>query len=295
MSRTVVCAVSIALTALCAAAATAGTAGRASSRASFPPKSFTDASGDNGTAADVRTVTVTNDGTGQYTIDVELGTPYVSTDGMLVFLDTDENPATGDTSAAGAEYLLVEDHGTRSFAFEQWDGSQFVDATATATLSVTVTPNNHFLFSFNRSEVGDSAAFDFYVVSVDGDGSAGHADDAPSGSGTYAYELQSLRLTAAASSESAATAGATWTIRLAAKRSDTGETVGSEGTIACRAGAGGKRLALAAKGLASSGGVKAAFCRFRVPKALKHKLLHGTLTIGYQGQSVMHVFAARAK
>jgi hypothetical protein len=283
------------LTAVCCAFALGGTASGVSHRAIFPPMTYTDESGDNGTAADVRTITVTNDDTGRYTIDIAYGTPYTGTDGTLIFLDTDANPATGFPDGAGADYLLVEEHANRAFAFEKWDRSQFVDAPSAATIEVSVLPGDHFVFSFNKSEVDDSTAFNFSVVSIDGDGSAGHADGAPSGSGTYFYRLQVLELTPATSSQSAARAGGTWTLVLAVRRSDTGAAVGPEGTIACHASGGGVRLHLLARGFVSSGGAKAASCRFRVPTKLKHKVLRGTMRLGYQGLFVTHAYTTHVK
>ena len=271
------------------------TASQAARRALFPPVTFTDETGDSGTAADIRTIAVTNDETGQYAMDIAYGTPYRDTDGTLIFLDTDANPATGFSDGAGADYLLVEDHANRAFAFERWDGSQFVDAPSAATIQVSLLPGDHFLFTFNKSEVGDSTSFNFYVVSIEGDGSAGHADGAPSGSGTYAYRLQVLKLTALRSSQTAARAGGTWTLVLAARRSDTGAALGSEGTIACQAVGGGKRLRLVSKGFVSLAGGQAATCRFRVPRELKHRAVRGTVTLRYQGHAVTHAYATRAK
>ena len=77
-------------------------------------------------------------------------------------------------------------------------------------------------------------------------------------------------------------------------RSDTGRAVGPEGRIACRASSGTTRLALVSREF-TSGGASGAVCTFQVPLRFRGKLLHSTLTISYQGQSVTHAFTTRVK
>jgi hypothetical protein len=82
-----------------------------------------------------------------------------------------------------------------------------------------------------------------------------------------------------------------------AVRSDTNRTVGSEGTIACKATAGSKKLAVVSRSFVSSGGGSGstAVCTFRVPKADTHKKLRATVTVSESGESVTKAFAATAK
>ena len=89
-------------------------------------------------------------------------------------------------------------------------------------------------------------------------------------------------------------AGGTWVLALAATRSDTGKTLGSEGTIVCHATSGTTKLALVTHAFVTANGASAAVCAFKVPKKLKHKLLHGTMTVSYQGQSITHSFTTKA-
>jgi hypothetical protein len=91
-----------------------------------------------------------------------------------------------------------------------------------------------------------------------------------------------------------ARAGGTWSVLMVVTRSDTGHAVGTEGRIACHATSGTTRLALVSREF-TSGGASGAVCTFQVPLRLKNKLLHSTLTVSYQGQSVTHGFTTRVR
>ena len=43
------------------------------------------------------------------------------------------------------------------------------------------------------------------------------------------------------------------------------------------------------------GGAPGAVCTFQVPLRFRNKLLHSTLTVSYQGQSVSHGFTTRVR
>ena len=264
-----------------------------------PLVTFTDQTGDSGTAADIATVAVTNDDQGQYSFDVGLATPYTTTGVLSLYLDTDLNPATGDPQSLGADYLLIDDNTSATGYFLKWDGTKWADASPSATVKDSVsTDNKHVLLTVNKSELGNSTGFNLFVETIEGDGSDGHWDDAPSGSGSYQYKLQTvLHLSLVAAHAFAAKAGGTWDIGLIVGRSDTGETVGSEGTLACSATSGSTKLAVDTSAFISGGKGKptVAVCIFKVPKKIKHKVLHATVTVSYQGQSVKHSFTTTVK
>jgi len=302
MSRIAMCAAAAALAALCAASATAGTASRTARRTVAPPKSYTDETGDSGAASDVQTVAVTNDETGQYSMDIGFGAQIISNAVIIIYLDTDQNPSSGSTNDAGADYAVEVDQASNMFFFGKWDGTQYSDAPSDTTVSVRLAGNptgTHLIVSFNRSEVGNGNGFNFWLLSTDGTVDPGHFDDAPSGSGTYSYTLQTaapLQLSLLASTQGKAKAGGTWSVLLIAKRSDTGATLGPEGTIACKATGGGKALQVVQKHwVSASGGVHVAVCTFHVGKKLKGKALHATVTVSYQGLAVTHKYTTHAK
>ena len=280
-------------------ALTLATGATATQSASAPVVSFSDQTGDSGTAADIATVSVTNDDQGQYGFDIALATPYTTTGGLSLFLDTDLNPTTGDPKSAGADYVLIDDNTTSTWSFLKWDGTQWAVASPNATVKDSVsTDGKHVFLTVNKSELGDSTGFNFFVETIEGDGSDGHWDDAPSGSAVWQYKLQTvLHLTLVAAHSFAVKAGGIWNTGLIVGRSDTGETVGSEGTLTCSGTSGSTKLAVDTAAFVSGGKGKAtvAVCSFKVPKKLKHKALHATVTVSYQGQSIKHSFTATAK
>jgi len=294
MGRRFIMLVSMALLAL-----TLATGATATHSVLAPIATFTDAPGDSGTAADITTVTVTNDDQGQYSFDIGLATPYPTTGVASLYLDTDLNPSTGDSKASGADYWLIDDNTSGSSYFLKWDGTQWADASPSATFKDSIsTDSKHVLLTVNKSELGNSTGFNFFAETVEGDGSDGHWDDAPSGTGSYQYKLQTvLQLSLVAFHSFAVKAGGAWNVALIVNRSDTGGTLGPEGTIVCSATSGSTRLALATRAFISAGSGKGsvAVCSFKVPKKLKHKVLHATVTVSYQGQTVKHSFTATAK
>jgi hypothetical protein len=275
--------------AACAAASTAGAV-------TAPPVPYTDPAGDAGTAPDITGVSATNDDHGLYSITITFATPYTDTAGSAIVFDSDQNPATGDQ--AGADYLFGDDHGSHSFGLYSWSGSDWKDAPDT-TAGVTIGDNDMSVtFTVNRSELANSTRFNFYVVSIDGDGSAGHRDDAPSAPGWFTYTSQTVfTLSAGSPHVGAAKAGGTWTVSMSAVRSDTSATVGAEGTVTCSATEGSKKLAVVSRGFLSSGGGgrSSAVCVFRVPKKPKHAAVHATVTVSDGGQSATSSFAATTR
>jgi len=294
MGRRIIMLASMALLAL-----TLATGATATHSVLAPIATFTDATGDSGTAADINVITVTNDDHGQYVFDVGLATPYTTTGVASLYLDTDLNPSTGDPKSGGADYLLVDDNTSGSGYFLKWDGTQWADASPNATVKDSVsTDNMHVLFTVNKSALGNSTGFNFFAETIEGDGSDGHWDDAPSGTGSFQYKLQTvLQLSFVAGHSFAVKAGGTWNVALIVDRSDTGGTLGPEGTIVCNAMSGSTKLALTTRAFISAGAGKGsvAVCSFKVPKRLQHKVLHATVTVSYQGQSVKHSFTATAK
>jgi hypothetical protein len=268
----------------------------AQERAAAPAVVFRDAAGDGGTAADIATVRVSNDGQGQYTFDVGFAAPYPVDGGVKIYLDTDLNRATGDPQARGADYVLSDDNAQGAFSFLHWSRG-WKPATANATVSDSLSADGRALsLSVGKSELGNSAGFDLRVESVEGDGSAGHRDLAPS-VGSWRYGLQQLvRLSYVGGHSLFARAGGTWSVLSVVNRSDTGRPVGPEGRIACHANSGSTRLPLERRYVTGSdGGAQGAVCTFGVPLQLRNRVLHATITVSYRGQSVAHSFTTRVR
>jgi hypothetical protein len=276
----------IALAALVGAAVVVSSAGAITA----PPLSFSDPSGDAGTAPDITSISVTNDDHGQYTITLTFATPYGNAAGALIFLDTDQNASTG--SVDGAEYAFADDHASHSFVLYSW-GNGTWNQTADSTAAVTIANDNmSIMFTVNKSEIGNSTRFNFFAISIDGDGADGHFDAAPSGSGDFTYNSQTVfTLSLGATHDGAAKAGGTWTVSMSAVRSDTKTAVGSEASIACSAKDGSKKLAVVQRAFVGTSAV----CTFRVPKTPKHASLLASVSVTDGGQTLTKGFTATTR
>jgi hypothetical protein len=265
--------------------------GDAAVRSNPSPATFTDTAGDSGTAADISSVVVSSDSTGQITFQVNFSGPLPSGDLITVLVDADNNPATGDTGSAGAEYALGAVVGGNAGLFS-WNGSSWVPASSQTTFTANQ-GTTQVTFSVNRSDLGGTSQFGFWVDSADGDGGAGHEDQAPD-NGTWNYQLTApMHLSVVFfNAQPVARAGKTYFVAMAAQRSDTGDFLGAEGTLTCTATLGGKRVhGFGAFVTATVNGAKvsAAGCEFRLPKNAAGKTLRGTMTLSYQGaQAVRH-------
>lgn len=276
--------VCIALLALTAATARAATGG-------ITPQTYTDPVGDSGTAPDIAAVAVGNDATGQYTFDVTFATDFADTAELYLYLDTDRNASTGDTDEEGADYLIYDDHPTRTFEVDSWNGTDWATA-SDSTASVTVDPGLRALeISINKSELGNASSFNFFVGLLDSASTPDtthFADDAPSGSGTFVYELQQpLSLSIAATTTLAQRKAHRLSVGIVVRRSDTDTLVGGDdGTLACSATAGTSKLRLITRAFVSGGAGKgsAALCQFALPK--KHVRVMARITVTVEGVSV---------
>jgi hypothetical protein len=276
----------IALAALVGAAAVVSSAGAVTA----PPLSFSDPSGDAGTAPDITGISVTNDDHGQYTITLTFANPYGAAAGAGILFDTDQNGSTGD--AFGAEYLLEDDHASHSFDLAVWSNGAW-QSTPETTAGVTVANDNMSVtFFVNKSEIANATKFNFVALSFDGDGSAGHYDTAPSGSGDFTYNAQTVfTLSLGTTRDGAAKAGGTWTVSMSAVRSDTKTAVGSEASIGCSAKEGPKKLAVVQRIFVGTSAV----CTFRVPKTPKHASLLASVSITDAGQTLTKGFTATTR
>jgi hypothetical protein len=281
----------VALAAACVVVSTA-------SAITAPPTTFTDETGDSGTAPDIATIAVTNDDHGLYSFTIDFATPYVNSDNLTIAIDSDNNDNTGDTQALGADYLFEDDYASHSFDLAVWQSNAFAEAPHATANVVVASDNKSVTMTINKSDLGNSTGFDFFVIASDGAFDPGHTDDAPSGAGSYSYSAQTVfRLAAGSSHDGAAKAGGTWTVSMRAVRSDTNATVGADGTIACRATEGSKKLAVVNHSFVSSGGGggSSAVCTFRVPKKPRGVAVHAKVTVSDAGQSASRSFTAKTK
>jgi hypothetical protein len=157
----------------------------ASSSLATTSDNFSDGPGDGNGAPDILVVTVDNDASGEITFTVlVLGNIAPPADAQLTLvLDTDRNKATGSN---GFDYALQFDARFNEHALGRWDGTQFpiVDAPTAAVNWTGVSAT----FSINRSDLGGTNGFDFYVRSTSGGPASDRFDDGPN-EGTWSYTL----------------------------------------------------------------------------------------------------------
>jgi hypothetical protein len=150
---------------------------------------YADTTGDGNGAPDIQGVNVTSDASGQVTFRISVDSlPASPADAHeLVWIDSDLNEATGAPDTLGADYAFLVDQTDNTFDFAHWNGSTWDDSIPFSTVSV-FTNSTSLTVSVNRSELGGSGGFNFWVKSVLGDPSANQSDDAPD-VGTWSYSL----------------------------------------------------------------------------------------------------------
>ena len=145
---------------------------------------YADKSGDNASAGDITGVEIAADKTSGQIIFRITGSNLstVATTPTFLLVDSDANPLTGDVMSVGADYVFGVDND--SYFFQHWSGSDWVD-TAYATVRI-VGGGGSLVISVNRSELGNTAAFNFWVESYDSVNKKW--DDAPD-EGTFNYSI----------------------------------------------------------------------------------------------------------
>ncbi len=152
-------------------------------------------------AADITTVLVSNDPTGQITFAVSIpGSPSFTQDmEIIVWIDSDMNPSTGDVGSDFAIDYWV-DHTNPAlpavFGLYSWDGVGFSQVTAPPSLSVSYSGGVATL-SIKAGDLGIGSSFAYEVwansgITYDPAGAANYAasfhDQAPS-AGSWPYSV----------------------------------------------------------------------------------------------------------
>ena len=266
------------IAALCATAA-AATAGN---------KTFSDASGDSGTAPDLTSVEVSE--TGGFIVFKIAGTLVPSSSFELV-LDTDRNRSTGDDGNELWISVYQEADGKSYWDTDRWNGTKWDDNGKLDVVSQTY-PGREEL-GFKAEEAGIKGPFDFRVHSVKMVADAIEASDhAPDSIVPWTYELAAkrtvmpvigqLRLTPARVSS-----GKVLTVSVAARRSDTNSAL-SGGTTTCTMRVGARSAT--GRGTANAG---LATCRLVVPTRSAGKTARGSIVVRFDGASVTKSFSLR--
>ena len=238
---------------------------------------YTDPQGDSGTAGDLVSVTVAGDkASGQLLFRIT-GTNIVSSETipLILEIDSDANPLTGDITLNGSDYEFDVDNA--SYGFFHWNGSDWV---ATPDLSVQVSGGtSQILISVNRSELGNTSLFNFFAVSFNTVDRA--FDDAPNqGAFNFSFDANGPQIISVNVKKTPAAgpkAGKRFVIaptglKLPPDRQTTPPTIVPE-SYSCTAKLGAKKLAGSGTGR----------CTIAIPKNARGKRLTVLLTVSYQG------------
>jgi hypothetical protein len=261
---------------------------------------FNDSVGEDSAAPDITSVAVSNDDAGLITFKIAISNRPAMTADMFVLLslDTDQNPSTGDPAFDGADYAIELDPG--SVGLFQWNGSDYVNAASQSSVTFAYDATGATIRA-SAADLGKTKGLKFDVLAVSGlavDASGNpdftnvHVDSAPdSGHGLFSYQvLTKLTLSVVAFSTvpKPAKVGKSFVAGLAANESDTSGPVQS-GAVACSATIGTKHITASAHGI--SNGIAA--CSWKIPKTAKGKTIRGTIKLTVQGVSVSRSFAVK--
>jgi hypothetical protein len=285
--------------ALFALALTPAIALGSSARTDANSTTYPDSIGEDPQAPDITSTTVSNDDSANITFKVAISNRPALTDDMviLIFLDTDQNTATGDPQSFGADYALQLVTG--SVDLFHWSGS---DYTSTPAPSLTYQYDaTGATININGTDLGNTKGFNFVVIAISGftvdangnpDSTNAHSDVSPDpGHGTFSYQVLikvSLSLVGFTTSPKPPKAGRPFSVGLAANESDTQSAV-QQGTVTCVAKIAGRRVTLRASKIVNG----VAVCVWSVPKNAKGKRITGSITLATQGATLSKSFSQK--
>ena len=301
-----------ALAAVAAAALAAQTAsasapfrGASPERALPNSATFQDSTGENPPGPDITAVTVSNNDAGTITWDIRIPNRSSVTPETLIvlYVDADNNAATGDVEFVGADYAI--ELFVNQITLYKWDGSTYSRRGGDPPqVSLIFAPGSTGVrITINASELGATRRLNFGVLAASGiavdeqtgdlDFSNAYGDAAPDGGhGFWSYDVRTapLRLVARRFRAGAARAGRPYTVRLTAARSDTGAVLRG-GQVRCAATIAGARLAARTRRFVGSEAV----CGWQLPATARGKRIRGTITVVFEGRSVRRSFSATVR
>ena len=267
---------------------------------------YQDSVGENPAAPDITTLTVSNTDAGLISFRALIPNRAQFTQDMLLllFVDSDANPQTGDPTELGADYV-IEVFGGEAAMF-RWDGTNFTrragDPPATSLIfsyqgGVTIT--------ISAAELGNTKKLAFSFLAISGiaidpttqdiDFTNAVADIAPAANaGLYQYEVKitppSLVVRSLKGSPKSPAAGSAFTLRLVAARSDTNAVV-QNGRVTCVGRVGNARLRAQVQRV--QGG--AATCTWNIPAGAKGKTFRGSVAVVFEGLRASQGFSGKVR
>jgi hypothetical protein len=232
------------------------------------PIEATDPAGDSNGAPDITGVTVANDLSGMILFVVEAAnrSGFAANDDVLIYIDSDRSAATGlSERGGGVDYLLRIDATTQQISLGRWSGTGFETAPSTTLRGEW---RSGYVVFVNRSELGGTSAFGFFVRTRLQSGAGNQVDVAPTDA-YVAYTLSPphIEVIRPVFSPAAPRAGSTFRLNSVQLAFETGESARAA-AFTCHATLARKRLRGTGRGA----------CTFRVPKTAKGKRFVITIT-----------------
>jgi hypothetical protein len=268
-----------------------------------------DTSPDTPGAPDIASVTVSDSAAGLLTFQISFvpGTEHQVGDSYNVYVDSDQNPTTGDISGAGADYLLQYDGGeSGGLGLYKWDGKSSYAPVAKTSLQGSFSADSQY-FVISASELGISDGFNFNAAAAVGadPGTSQAVDFVPENGTNFHYAMQNrvttaVKLSIADWQANTPRRGKYFATELAVKRSDTGALLTSGGTISCALSIrGGSLPVLVHKFLKvswySGGSKTAAVCAWRIPVGAVGATATAKETVALGTSTISKSFAYRVK
>ena len=267
---------------------------------------YTDSTGEDPAAPDITTLVVSNTDVGVISFRINLpNRPTLGQDMVVdIFVDSDNNAATGAPDLAGVDYVMEFEVG--EINLYRWDGTGFTrrfgDPSA-VTLSFAY--QGGITVSISAAELGNTKRFRFFVIVESGnvvDPVTGRAvcptppcpaDVAPGGgAGLYPFEVKIAKPTLEVRRVSIGklTAGKPFTMRLVAARSDTGAVV-QNGRVTCVGRIGNARLKAQVQRVVAG----RATCTWNIPPLAKGKRFRGSVSIVFEGLKASESFSGKVR
>jgi hypothetical protein len=269
-------------------------------------QTYQDSTGEDPEGPDITTITVSNDDTRMLTFRINVPNRASLAQDMLfeIWVDSDDNAATGDPELAGVDYVMQLVRGEINLF--KWDGTDFTRRFGDPS-AVTLTQSYQagLTVRISATELGSTKKFKFFVIALSGlvvdpvtgeiDGSNAHGDAAPGGgAGLFSYEVKVTPPTLVAKKLSASpakpTAGKPFTLRLVAARSDTGAVI-QNGRVTCVGRVGNARLRSQVARVVAG----AATCTWNIPATASGKAFRGTVTVAFEGLKASQGYVSKVR
>jgi hypothetical protein len=280
----------------------------AAARASNPVTfAANDTSPDTAGAPDITSIVVSDNTQGLITIQINFapGTEQMTQDSFGVYIDADENPTSGDQTAAGTDFLLQWD-GTpgAGLGLFKWDGSSSYQFVKTSSLQGSFSGDSQY-FVIAASDLGIRDGFNFNVAAAVGSepGSSSQADFVPENGTNFHYSMQSkasITLKVSDWEDLIAHAGKAYATAIVVTRSDTGAPLAGGATITCTLTVGGRSVPGGSPRFTSIGWYKggpkrAAVCSWRLPPGSAGAMLAAKESVTLGSSTVSRSYTARIK